>query len=546
MRSFELTIGPEVFSRGLNPSKAVSRTHPTALQNVVPVKGGLEPLRIWIPGISGEPIAIPSNPYSDWAQVIRISRQGHDIVGFDSWIWLREITRSQGQPYLLSGLFSVYNVTAPNTPIEVAGSLGVGLNAQPNGQWQLVDLMDSWYLFNRRANVTFFQTGYSELNNETRKVFFSYTPTIRAGALFKGRVVIGGFDRTNFWNTTWQTVFTTWQAAMPAGIFTSFDDLDFNWVAWGSIGGGDFPAWLMQQNSTFTEQDDVTAGNILERVRRNEFGFMPVPVGGTVIRLIPLGEHLIAYTTEGVVALRTVEAEGMFTFGVRRIARMELMAAGGDDQGHLFLDSRGDLFSLSPDLRLEMLGHRRTFGSAITGANSPWTIHKDEFTGHYFIQSQVIAAILTPSGLCTHFRQPTSLYGTLDPSYSYLGLWGELSIKYPQVITPILDMGNNGIKTITQIQLEGDFPTGEEPQVDIYTSYVKGATPVSTGLVSLNKELAVRKPVSGVDFLIEVRGNATEEGRQGFGLHSIRIEYQFSDKRYARGVNVSQALARGS
>lgn len=103
---------------------------------------------------------------------------------------------------------------------------------------------------------------------------------------------------------------------------------------------------------------------------RNESGMAPLPVPGQVIRMLPLGDAVMCYTTSGVAAL-VAFSNPVSSYGVReldgmsRIGILSRSAAGGGDHGHIFIDDGGTLWGVSRDLNCERIGYQHIFGEWI-------------------------------------------------------------------------------------------------------------------------------------------------------------------------------------
>jgi len=152
-------------------------------------------------------------------------------------------------------------------------------------------------------------------------------PVAKAICNFRGRLILGNFK------------------------YDSTRDIAYgmsNWVGWSEIGKLEFPS--------------LTA---LSTVRKNTAGFMPMPWGGSVHKILPLGKSVVVYGDKGISALLMAMVGDTATFGLKHISDIGLLnkdsavSAGKEDRAksHFYVRSDGKLFSIDINLETKDLGY---------------------------------------------------------------------------------------------------------------------------------------------------------------------------------------------
>ena len=414
--------------------------------------------------------------------------------------------------------------------------------ADSSGLWHFADWGNNWMLVNTSASI--FQSGVHKLSpDDASDVFCNNTIVIQTIAEFKGRTVIGGFTSSTFWNNDWNDMFTYWKQGRTAGINIG-DSIGTNYVMWGSIGGGDFPLWLMfhenamkgnvKGSSTvgYTQPKDPM---LLDMVRKNQFGFMPMNWQGTVLKILPLGNNLIVYGDNGISALTPI-LEPVPTFGLRDISRefgiISRGAAGGDERGHTLVNEDGYLYSLSPDLQLKRLGYREFF----TGFSSTeTTVNHDPDDNEFYISDGSNSYVLTEVGLGEAAERIISLV-TKDGVLS--GVIETQGVATGQLIIDIGNFGTAAIKSIENVHV--NYFGSATVTVAVDYRYDRTSAFTRTAFFPVNKEGMSFPKISGIDFKLIFKADAYGNVNNWNGFE---FNVKFGDKRYKRGVGASAITA---
>lgn len=406
-------------------------------------------------------------------------------------------------------------------------------NITSGGVWHFMDFGASWFLFN--GNCSVFKTNRRGLFDVTDKVYVQDTMTVQTGCAHRGRAITAGFSG-NFWSEDWKSYWGNKLLDLPKR-FSDNISMDSNVVMWSTIGGGDTLFWLFfdYAMSGALESDDAhsleTKQFLMDILRRNEWGFMPMPWQGTIECVKSLGNNVAIYGSGGIDVLVQV-AEPFPTFGLRHISDMQIAdrgAVGGDEGRHIFLDNSGTLWSLSADLRLQQLGYKE-FMSTMTDGDIIITHNPQD--DEYSVSSDTKCYILTSAGLggCNQLITSQSynegeLIGVYDDSV--VDIEGRLR-------TDEFDMGLRSVKQITAVEV--GFRGDTTLSVGVYSKFNKGGSYIFSGYIPANLEGVAYPLASGVDFELAIKGaNYTKTN-----VSYIVVRYKVSDKRSIRGYYASQ------
>lgn len=405
--------------------------------------------------------------------------------------------------------------------------------------WHFADMKDTWFLFNQNSIV--FKTNHRGLKDLQNKILVLEDITINTGLYHRGRMLLGGFNPNDFWNSDWENLFLAWKESLAQQIPFGFSDIGSNWVIWSSIGGGDFPLWLFYPNIAvegFMEEwgdnytFDIENSMLLEHLRRGEFGFMPMPWQGTVQRMLPMGNNVIVYGDEGISALVPASAQG--TFGLKRINDVGVVSRGAvfgtEDSGHVYLDKSGDLWLVTQDLQAERLGFSEFLFDLV---GNKVIVTYDEHRNNFYITDSTNSFVLD-QGLTKIREHPTS---TFYHEGGKIGLFTTEVYSGGRVVTGAFDMGFRGIKTITAIAIGADSTSRMNVAIDY--KYNKGGVFKRSGFFLVNDNGFAEFRVSGVEFRLIIE----TDSYIGFNLDYAEVRYQAEDKRYIRGTRATETVS---
>lgn len=405
----------------------------------------------------------------------------------------------------------------PDTPANTKAITGSGV-------WHGADFGDSYFFTNGTSVV--FLLGVEKLHGNSEKVFVQNSVTVNTLCTHKGRLVAAGFDSSNFWNSTFDSIFSTWRSALTESADFQFpvDEIGEAWLFYSSIGGGDFLPWLFYP-SGYSYDIGPDAGKLLEAFEENHVGFLPMPYQGIVQVVKPLGDHLIAYGEDGIAAFTPFANQYAVGYGLSRHLKVGVdgrSAVGGDDERHFFIDKSGSLWTVGGDLSFQQLGYEEFFfpylggDMAIVSSDKEDRTYFSDGTDHYLWKN---------GGLTKHDQALTSV---VFQEGGEVGVVDSLSGSEALVTTGVLDMNIAGLKTLTWVEL--GYEDGGTVSVALDYRYGQNAF-ARSDFVEINEDGFARLQITAREFRIVVK--ATDH--ENFELDYIQYAWQPTDKRTIRG-----------
>jgi len=411
------------------------------------------------------------------------------------------------------------------------------------GVWHHADVGNSWFMFN--GSCTVFTTGLDPLVPQSQKYWINDSITIKTGCVHKGRVIIGGLS-SDVWSQTMQEIFQQMKSTINNDVITGFDDIGSNYVMWSSPGGGDFPLWLFMPLS-YPATYRPTYDRFFERLKRGQLGWFPCTFRGTVQVVRGLGNHLIAYGSDGTNALtHTLGGEDVPAgYGAPHPVNDRLRWIGIYDRGsvagsssiHFFLDATGVLWSLDANLDLQRLGYEEYLLPFVSNSEKVVMTY-DDLLGDLFISSDQRSFQLTRNGLSRHnYRYPyfTNWKGT---NYAGRHIPDIAETLYASLRTSRFDLGGRDHKTITAIEVA--CQGGGTVEVALQYKYNKEDSWEQTDWVQVNPNGETMLRVQGLEFKLLVRASDPTT----FSLERVIAKVQRGDRRFTRGPREGTRVAR--
>lgn len=514
MREFVVNIDDALFN-GLQRSTYSYRHYPFLTEAFNVISDGIvkemTPGRMLVdPFDGGEVVSYP------WPSIIR----GENITLLAGETSLKEVDETT-DPWTAATV-TTYDWKNPNTEKAIVSG----------GHWHMVDMKESWFLFN--GSCTVFKTGYDKMNWRESKVYVQDEVQINSGCFYMGRAVIGGFDPENFWHAIWDALYDSWGRIVERALVSHNEDIGKNWIVWSSIGGGDFPLWLFYP-ATHEFDYMVDEDLVIEKVKLNQFGLMPLPNQNSVLGVAKLGGNVVVYTASGTMLLTHKNVDG-FTV-LSPVAMYQVGPAGRDawcasENRHLFVDASGFLYELIADGNLVRHGFTEYLQPLLAG---DIRISYSELFGTWRISSSTKGYVKTGSGL---FESKQRAISSMYLEGGEVGTFTEADDDEARVVTNALDMGERGLKSIGWINL-GITDTANV-SVAIDYRYQKDQGYTRTPWVPVNYEGCAFIRASGIDFRVAIKS----DNYSNFQLDYIQVRYQSTDRRYVRGVYANQAFSR--
>lgn len=446
-----------------------------------------------------------------------------------------------GKYYTLLCFASVIKTVNMSTDPWTASTLtlvnldGTAGSISGSGHWHFIDLEESWFLFNG-TDVVFIDPLEVFDGDNVSSAYVSNAVTIGTGTFHQGRAIVGKLDSSDIWSQGFDEVFNSLEDDIEGPLPLLNEGIDGNSVLWSSVGAYDFPTWLFfPDRAVHWNIDDMKLVSdalfrrtaLFDTLTRNEFGFKKMPFQGDVLCIKPLGDHIIVYGEDGIVALTPFIGDGISTMRETQIANFGISdrAHVGGDQSHIFISSRGILYSLTADLSLNKLGYDHYF-NGLSNVRISFDSNETEF----HISSGSTNFLLTQRGLSKERYQITS---GVARDGNFNAMFATDADDEVLIVTSTYDFGLRAIKTINSIQFGSTFNGNMTVAVDY--RYKDSDSFTRTSFVPVNDESGAFIRISAVDFRFVIKC----DDLTGFELDYIQVKWQASDKRQIRGVYVS-------
>lgn len=524
-----LPIGIRRFSKN-----SVNRPGLSTCYNLVPTETGLASPEL--------PVLPPTSQYTE--------TQLQDIMRWP----LPQLFELQSYTFGIH-VDTVFQVTGKGTGawsfrnIPLVNSHALGEEGQIIGRdvWHVADNGDAFVMTN--GHTALFKTpllgkmwGYDDdmllTNNAT---------PFSTCARHMGRTVLGGFDG-NTWTQAWNDIFDDMRDDLPDGVMIPNVDLKQNMVLWGPVGGSIY--WLFY-GSTFATNGPLGAGTgydetrryVMDLFRKNDMGWMALPFSGKVLQLAPLGQYLVAYGTNGSVALHPLGSP-VSTYGlVGEVGPGTLQrgSVGVSPYGHLYIDNEGYLRFKTPELKDIRLGYQEIFSDTQWLARNTVVTWNENAKEWYIANGQqgyclkMNAAGTEILGLGEINRLYTSVISSWGQTY---GLYEKIGHDEAIFRSNELTFEGEGLKTIQSV----DVGTKGLSQDNVVSGLVRVHYKFSDEdqefevgeWIPLNEQGQAVVMQGGKRFMVEVALDNDGEVE----VDRCDVWIQFDDNRFRRGIYV--------
>jgi len=429
-----------------------------------------------------------------------------------------------------SGLYTVTEGTN-FTVSRVATYNGLSENAAKSitasTSWHFADLGNSYMFTNGTCSIV--KTNRDAMFGGTSKVFIFDTPTVGSCCEHKGRLVLGGFTSSNFEHDAWE-VFNKNLFDLGIGL-AAVTQPGTNYIWWSQIGSGTF--FLFYPNDyiygilgTGEQEYSSDSPMIWDMFKRGEMGFMPMDWQGTVLRVLPLGNSIVVYGTNGVsLATRSANTYGQRTVYGYGIASKS--AACSDGKKHVFIDAAGNLCVLD-ETSATSLGFKEYFSAMlgteimvsydpieedfiISNSTKSYTFHG----GKVFGTSYMVSSVVTYT---------SKTYGI----YSHADVLGMNTKDYAILVTDTIVPSPYGHSKLNRVIVSTVNTSAVE--VAVYWRMTRGASWSSTVYRAINYEGAAYFPITALEFKIVIRCKDYTK----VDFNDITLQFTPYDKRMIR------------
>lgn len=356
----------------------------------------------------------------------------------------------------------VYDADATSTPFQVL----------EGGTWDFAEIGQNWIATNGVSVVWRQSASYPLILGRNNRA-------IGTTCVHRGRVLFGGFSDDPY------------NAALYYNQNTDlYGAKDKRAVCWTAYGAPDVWAYLMSGTLTDNYKDQL--------LRTNEGGYLLLPIEQGVLRLLPGGASVFAYTEDGVFRLPFIPDPPMY--GIELVSsacvyRREAVA--GDDTRHLFLDTTGRLHLIDRDGD-HVLGYQEVF-RPLTQAGETICITYDPYRMDFYITVNNCYYLLTRQGLTQTNRGVLTVRRYYD---NLLGVLGPLDDLSGAIVTDAMDLASPETKTLQSVQI-GSHWLETMPEVTVSARMTGGASwRTRTGVPNEGGVLVL--PVTGREVKVSV------------------------------------------
>ena len=264
---------------------------------------------------------------------------------------------------------------------------------------------------------------------------------------------------------------------------------------------------------------------VFELSAQNSSGFAQLGLGGEVLCVKKLGESVMVYADRGVAQFYPVE-QPVVGFGKKHFMQIPGVAGrgavAGNDEQHLFIDVAGYLWVITADGKTTRLGYQEFFRPTTFGA--ALVVH-NPIENAFFISNGELSFRWDQYGL-TRIWQAVTSCGVL--SGDLVGLFYDIDNQGFEITTDVLDFGLRGRKTVTCLEVGGNFDAPVFAAVNWRNHNEKFFHACAWRRV--NPQGFVNMRFTAEEFQIKLMSQS-----QRVEIDYINAKVQYPDKRFLRG-----------
>lgn len=264
---------------------------------------------------------------------------------------------------------------------------------------------------------------------------------------------------------------------------------------------------------------------VFELSTQNSSGFAQLGLGGEVLCVKKLGETVMVYSSRGVMQFIPVE-QPVVGFGKKHFMQIPGVAGrsaiAGNDEQHLLIDVAGYLWLILANGQMTRLGYQEffnplTFRQAVV-------IH-DPIENAFFISNGEKSFRWDQFGLSRVWQAVTSC-GVIGGEL--IGLFYDVDNQGFELTTDTLDFGSRGRKTITYLEIGGNFDAPVFAAVNWRNHNEKFFH--ASAWRRVNPQGFVNMRFTAEEFQIKLMSQS-----QRVEIDYINAKIQYPDKRFLRG-----------
>jgi len=455
-----------------------------------------------------------------------------------------QIFKGRENTFLLSGT-KIYKVTEGTdwtlTELETKDAYDVGVDKSiPRGEsWHFADFGASYAFFNKECTV--FKTNRIKMFGGASDVLVADDITINTGCASRGRLVLGGFNTSDFWRARWDSFLREASDAGLGFVFPTSPGSNFVW--WSQIGSGAFFLFYPEDyivGNVKNAGEEIYSSDVSmldEMLTRNEMGFMPMHWQGTVRRVLPLGNGVMVYGDNGISYMpKSASTYGLVDLVPHGIASRS--SVGGTEREHVFVDESGWLWRATPDEQPKRLGFREFFENMLS---NDIVVSYDSVEDEYHISDENSCFVLNRSDeLYESTYLPKSIVVSNGGAVGVYSRSGHSDDEYAILESDIVDLGIRTIKTIERVVVSATNTASLG--VSIKWRNKSSDAWSQTPFADVNYEGVAYFPVKGLEFKIVIRCKDYTK----IDVDDVYLHFKTDDKRIVRGTYALENAARAN
>jgi len=414
----------------------------------------------------------------------------------------------------------LYILTRDNTLVRVPvlNEDGDEVEFSAKKPWHFIDLGNNFILVDGTAAL--FTYGNAEFVSESTPNVYYKEFTAETGCYSRGRCFFGGFYE-DIWDPAWTSFYAS--KLLEDGDVTHSLSLENqpNAVWYSSVGAGD-SLWFLKPSLYIGGgvYNDEGYDYALDFIKRNESAFITMSWPGRVLKVSPLGNHVIVYGTGGISALVfSPEANVYGEVVLSKSGVLNRDLCGGNEGRHFAVLADGGLISINPNLEVSYLDYREFF----YGLDTAYGVLILDEKGRCYITDGYTSYLMS-EGL-SHIDQVfTSMISAIHPHAAFCTRPG-MRNKEMLIETDTFDLNLSGIKNVMSAHLSCDS------DVDMYVAFkyrVKRSGEFNvTPWRLVNNQGLVYPSVAGVEFRLMIK---TEDFTLSEPPDNVLIYWYLADK----------------
>ena len=405
------------------------------------------------------------------------------------------------------GSWSITDYSFVNNESGSAEEISSG--SQADEVWHIADFGKNFYAVRPDKTLFFYGSG---------NYYFTTSARFKSCCEHKGRLILASPYQSRDYRTILTDVIDGYVSSALPGQSISHS-VKSSFVYWSSIGGGDIKFVL--QNSA---RSQLNADDYLDILKRNECGFMPLPVDD-IYGLAPLGKHVVVYGSNKIYLLTQV-SEPYPTFGKEKIADIGVRARWAfcrTSKGHFFVSDDGSLFFLSPDYKVTKLGYKEFI---VPEFDYLPRMSYDETNEALYICSSRAGFVFRSGGMTKINQCVTSCQrytGTL------VGVINNLTDTSCLAQTDTIDFNFAGLKTVDWIVLNANYSSTYPLQVSLGYRYKQTENFTYSSYKTVNNEGAAFFGTTAKEFRIKIKSTSY----LSITLEGMIAIIEYGDTRYS-------------